>query len=217
MPWKSCEAKIAGQTFILHPLKALYWAEQDALLIADLHLGKARHFRREGFPVPMGVADANTDKLISLLLDFTPQRVIFLGDLFHSDYNEVWEDFGELLQQFSQIQFDLVIGNHDRLSDHAYRKVDLSVHPDSLQLANVLLTHEPQQDLPPEVFNLAGHIHPAVQLRGRGRQYLKLPCFYFGENAGLLPAFGSFTGTATIPVREGDRVYVVSGEAVVEM
>ena len=88
---------IKGQTFHLHPLKAIYWEEQGALLIADLHLGKTRHFRREGFPVPQGAGDANYDKLINLFLHFEPKRVIYLGDLFHSDYNQEWEELIDLM------------------------------------------------------------------------------------------------------------------------
>ena len=43
---------------------------------------------------------------------------------------------------------------------------------------------------------LAGHLHPGVRLHGPGRQSVRLPCFAFGRNAALLPAFSEFTGTA---------------------
>lgn len=39
---------------------------------------------------------------------------------------------------------------------------------------------------------------------------MRLPCFHFGSRCGILPAFGSFTGTATPALEPGDRVFVVS-------
>jgi metallophosphoesterase superfamily enzyme len=62
---------------------------------------------------------------------------------------------------------------------------------------------------------LAGHIHPAISLSGPGGQHERLPCFLFGERIGLLPAFGGFTGGATVRPRRGDRVFALAGEEVV--
>jgi len=80
-----------------------------------------------------------------------------------------------------------------------------------------VLTHHPQQRIPEGYYNLAGHVHPAVRLRGFGRQRLRLPCFYFGAQCGILPAFGAFTGLGDLRICEGDRVYVVTAEEVIGM
>jgi metallophosphoesterase superfamily enzyme len=64
------------------------------------------------------------------------------------------------------------------------------------------------------LYNFAGHIHPGVSLRGKGRQALTLPCFYFGTNQAYLPAFGKFTGLARITPCKDDRVYVVAEDKV---
>jgi hypothetical protein len=61
------------------------------------------------------------------------------------------------------------------------------------------------------------YVHPGVFLRGRGRQGKKVPCFFFGEYGGILPAFGAFTGSAILRARNGDRVFVVAGEEVLEV
>ena len=201
--------------FLLHPLKALYWQEHNLLLIADLHLGKARHFRKAGFPVPQAVGDANIDKLIFLFLEFTPERVIFLGDLFHSDFNAEWNAFTDLMDRFPQIQFELVRGNHDILSADLYHKTQMQIHPEALTIDQFILTHEPMESIPEGLYNLAGHIHPCVRLQGSGRQTLRLACFYFGAQSGLLPAFGEFTGMAKIDVQKQDRVFVVGEKQVI--
>jgi DNA ligase-associated metallophosphoesterase len=213
----TCTTNIYGQTFELHPLKAIFWPEQNALLIADLHLGKARHFRKEGFPVPQAVGDQNFEMLIHLLLHYRPVRVIFLGDLFHSDYNQEWEEIADLVQQFSTIQFDLVQGNHDILSDPTYAKAKINVFKKPLLIDNILLSHEPLTEWSTDYYNLAGHIHPCVKLRGLGRQSMRLPCFYFGLQQGILPAFGAFTGMAEIKGRKEDRVFPVTADAVVDL
>jgi metallophosphoesterase superfamily enzyme len=63
---------------------------------------------------------------------------------------------------------------------------------------------------------MAGHLHPAVRLAGRGGQSLALPCFYFGHAYAVLPAFGDFTGTALVSPRPGERVVVVADDTLIE-
>ena len=152
--------QIKGQHLQLHPLRAIYWEEQKCLLLADLHLGKAQHFRRSGIPLPETAGDANWDKLIHLLLTYQPERVLLLGDLFHSAYNPVWEEFGQLVQQFQSVQFELVVGNHDVLSDHQYERFGIVCHPEPYEVSPFLLSHHPMEDIPAGKYNLAGHIHP---------------------------------------------------------
>jgi metallophosphoesterase superfamily enzyme len=92
-----------------------------------------------------------------------------------------------------------------------------------LQLGPFLLTHHPLEEsseqpgaeVTPKYYNLAGHLHPGVTLRGGGRQSVTLPCFYFGRNTGLLPAFGAFTGLARIKPRKEDKVYVIADEKII--
>lgn len=209
--------KFQGQNFHLHPLKAIFWEEESVLLIADLHLGKAAHFRKSGIPVPQGVSDANWDKLISLLIDFQPERVLLLGDLFHSAYNAEWEDFKQIIYQFEAVSFELVLGNHDILDVSQYAAAALIVHNEPYTLGPFLLSHHPMEAIPSGYYNLAGHIHPAVRLSGQGRQGYRLACFYFGESQGILPAFGTFTGMATLQAKKGDRVYVIADDEVLEV
>lgn len=207
---KIIETHVFGETLHLHSLRAIYWQREKTLLISDLHLGKATHFRKHGIPVPHELSDTNWDKLISLLLDFQPQRVIFLGDLFHSDWNEEWDDFSHLTIQFSQVQFELVPGNHDILLADYYKNAQILLHPPLLTITPFLFSHHPLENIPNNYYNLCGHIHPSVCLRGNGRQRMRLPCFYFNAHQGIMPAFGAFTGTADIQPQYGDRIFVIA-------
>jgi DNA ligase-associated metallophosphoesterase len=208
---------LQGEQLTLHPYRAIYWQKHKALLLADLHLGKGAHFRKEGIPIPVQAGQVDFDKLIALLLDFQPERTLFLGDLFHSVYNPTWEEFGQLVNQFGDIHFELIAGNHDILSPHQYEKFQVKVHAEPYPMGPFLLSHHPMESVPEDRYNLAGHIHPGIRLSGLGRQRLRLPCFWFGKEQGLLPAFGSLTGTAPIEALAEDQVFVVTDEAVIEV
>lgn len=197
------------------PQKALWWPLRKILLVADLHLGKINHYRKAGYAVPTKANDENTTVLIDLLNRYKPERLIFLGDLFHSHYNEEWEVLGQVIRHFGATSFELVMGNHDIMSTLQYDRHGVKVHAEELQLDDLLLTHEPIESPSTDVYNLAGHIHPGARLFGKGRQALLLPCFYFGKRQGILPAFGSFTGLYPVKVMKGDQVFVIADGEVI--
>lgn len=201
----------------LLPEKAVWWASRKVLLVADLHLGKINHFRKAGIPVPTKANDKNWESILHLIDSTTPHRVIFLGDLFHSHYNEEWEVFRQLIRGFPNVSFELVIGNHDILSDNQYARNHLKVHRERLEERPFVLTHRPLDDMVDDLYNLSGHIHPGVLLKGKGKQAVTLPCFYFGELQGILPAFGSFTGLARIQPKKEDQIFVIVENTVVKI
>ena len=194
----------------MFPEKALTLMSNKILVLADLHFGKINHFRRSGIPVPPKANDRNSELLIDLLNRIKPERVIFLGDLFHSHYNEEWEVLGQVLRHFSSCVFELVKGNHDIMSKLQYERHNMYVYEGELKIGPFTLTHEPMEHPGDESYNLAGHIHPGIHLSGKGRQSLTLPCFYFGEHQGIMPAFGSFTGLATITPSKTDKIFVIA-------
>jgi DNA ligase-associated metallophosphoesterase len=197
--------------------KAIFWRSERILLIADVHLGKINHFRKAGIPVPTKANEKNMEVLLSLIQSVKPQRVIFLGDLFHSHYNEEWESTRTLIKSFPEISFELVVGNHDILSEVQYERSNLKLHRDTLIKSPFVLSHHPLETIPDHQYNLAGHIHPAIQLVGKGRQEVTLPCFYFGERQGILPAFGSFTGFARIRPKKNDQIYALVENSIVKV
>jgi len=198
--------------------RALYIDEIRVLVLADLHFGKVNHFRRAGLPVPTSATSRNAERLISLIQELEPARTIFLGDLFHSAYNDDWEVVGQIVRHFPACTFDLVRGNHDVLSDLQYTRQGIHMLEQE-SLGNLLLTHEPLpgNQIPKGLVNVAGHIHPAASLVGKGRQSLRLPCFWLSEQQLVLPAFGSFTGLFAVYPREKDTVFVIADNRVMEL
>lgn len=196
---------------LLLPEKAIYWPKRDTMLVADLHIGKSAHFRKHGIAVPDEVAQSNLNKLDVILERTSPKHLIILGDLFHSDINKEWQQFVEWRQAHPQLEVSLVVGNHDILDQQNYHAGRINVFQ-KMSLEPFQFVHDIEElkgQASKGKYVLSGHIHPAVQLNGKGRQRMKLPCFYFGSDYGILPAFGGFTGTHVIEPEERDRVFMI--------
>lgn len=208
------EFELQGEKLELLPAKAIYWPAQKALLLADTHFGKVTHFRKAGIALPEKAAINNLQKFHRLVADVQPRRVLFLGDLFHSDLNTEWLHFKETIRSFPEILFELIAGNHDILHDISYQNLNFSVHKNGLALGPFFLSHEPETHA---LYNLCGHIHPGVRLTGIGRQSMRVPTFYFSQSQGILPAFGEFTGLHLLKAKKEDTIFIVSGQEVMRI
>ncbi|MDX5326381.1 MAG: ligase-associated DNA damage response endonuclease PdeM [Bacteroidota bacterium] len=207
MPFGECE-------WLLDPRRAMVNESLRWLIISDLHLGKARHFQRSGIPVPASMTQTDLDRLASLIKDHQPDRVVLLGDLFHSDENRDWAIFAEFVKDHFPLHFTLVQGNHDILDRERYEEGGLELVNEIID-PHFIMRHEPGGD--GELPLIAGHLHPGIRLRGRARQSMRLPCFYIQEKTFILPAFGRFTGTALIHPQKNDRIIAIAENGLVEL
>jgi DNA ligase-associated metallophosphoesterase len=211
----------------LFPCGAIHVPTLQTLLIADAHFGKAVSFRRLGVPVPETSTVATLERLDQLVGQTGAKSIVFLGDFLHSAWAHAPSTQGILSSwrhRNTELALTLVRGNHDDKAGDppaalGIRVVDepLLIYPGHSCLA---LCHHPQ--LIAGAYVLAGHWHPCVSVSGRGRDSLRLSCFWFGAaksaNAmGILPAFGSFTGMYPIARRAGDTVFAVAGEVIREV
>jgi DNA ligase-associated metallophosphoesterase len=224
--------EIRGESLDLLPERGIWWSAEKTLLIADAHLGKAECFQTLGVPLPLDASVGTLATLSHLLTRTRAERLIVLGDLLHARAGRtpaLVQTVTDWRKQHQQLDWVLVRGNHDyQAGDPPAAWAVRCVH-EPLHAEPFLLYHHPGHtaaDRPAEWsadpladdhYRLAGHVHPAVQLRGLARQRLRLPCFFFGRQAGLLPAFGQFTGTAIIRPGRGERVYVVADGQVFEV
>jgi len=202
----------------LLPERAMYWPRAETLFVADTHWGKDAAFRAAAIAVPGGTLDDDLDRLGAVIKRTGARRLIVLGDLLHAkkgrapgtlDAIQAWRS------HHADLDVMLVRGNHDQGAGDPPDKWRLECVDAPYTLAPFALQHEPQQVT--EGYTLAGHIHPAVNLSGMGRQSIRLSCFWFGRRVGVLPAFGSFTGCATIRAHRGDRVFVVAEGEVIQV
>lgn len=197
---------INQHNFTLHPSGCIFWITKKILLISDVHLGKVAHFRKHGMAIPNDAIFENFTKLNVVLELFKPETIIFLGDLFHSKMNKEWNLFANWTKEISQ-EVILVEGNHDIIDKKNYEDLGIKIYSE-LIIEDFLLTHHPFERK--NFFNFCGHIHPGIQLKGVGKQHLKLPCFFNKPQQLILPAFGEFTGNYYLIPTEKDVVYAVT-------
>lgn len=200
-----------GERLTLLPERALYWERTRTLFLADAHLGKAATFRAFGMPLPEGGTEADLSRLSAAVERTGAESLIVLGDLLHAEKGRdtaTLESVSAWRRRCSFLDVLLVRGNHDDRAGDPPEDWQVRCVDGPVLLPPFVLNHVPLAD--PRGYVLAGHLHPAVRLVGRGRQTVKLPCFWFGEPGAVLPAFGSFIAGATIRPRSGDRVFVAT-------
>ncbi|GAC1310973.1 MAG: ligase-associated DNA damage response endonuclease PdeM [Mucilaginibacter sp.] len=209
--------KLLNQDLLLLPQKAIYWQQEKALIAADVHLGKVGHFRKAGIAVPRDMEQSELAALSDLIDEHKPEKIIFLGDFFHSDMNSDWDWFILWRSQFPKLEVILVRGNHDIIDDSYYHQLNISLH-DRLFVGPFLMLHHPlsvEEQQTAAGYSFCGHIHPGVRLVGKGRQQITLPCFAFGEKQAILPSFGKFTGRVAIRSHKTDRIFAVTQDKVI--
>ena len=212
----TASVQVAGETLTLHAERAVTWERARTLLVADPHFGKAAAFRAGGIPVPHGTTLAAVDRLDALLQDTRPARVIFLGDFLHAREGRsarTLDRLHEFRARWQDTEMLLVRGNHDRKAGDPPPTLDIQCVDAPLVEAPFVFLHEPAAS--PHGYSLAGHIHPGARLYGPGGMHERLACFWFGAHCGVLPAFGEFTGLATVSPQPEDRIYCVAGGEVI--
>ena len=206
-----------GQNLILMPQKALYWEEEKTLIVTDLHIGKVGHFRKAGIAIPRLLEQEDLAVLSDLIHSLRPAKLIFLGDLFHSEHNGDWNWLVLWRELFTDLEITLVKGNHDILHEDYYLEAGFKL-TEKLTVAPFEFVHEPaDMSAGAQAYSISGHVHPAVKLRGKGRQSLTLPCFYFGQQQAILPAFGRFTGCCCLSNIQNASVFGILQHKVVRL
>ena len=209
---------LGGQPLSLLPQKAAFLPESNTLLVADAHIGKAVSFRKLGVPVPRGTTSETLAVLADLVARLDVRQIVFLGDFLHSARSHAASTLGAVArwrQAHLALELTLVRGNNDDRAGDPPPSLGIACVDEPLILGGLALCHHPQARA--EGYVLAGHLHPCVHLGGRAHDRLRLPCFWFGAEVGVLPAFGAFTGMHGIRASDGERVFVVGDEAVTEL
>ena len=202
LDWGGASLELLGE-------KAVWDPAERALLLADVHLGKAETFQAHGIPLPSDGDAANLNTLLALAHRLQPAAVIVLGDLIHSRLGLTGELRAKLtaLPELLGCPLRLIGGNHERGS-----WIEGLIQEPAQALGPWWLSHEP--DPRPGLLNLCGHLHP-VAVVGSGADRLRLPCFALnrGANRLALPAFGVLTGGH--PCDGSDQVWLVAEGTVV--
>lgn len=185
----AAEIELAGARLTLDHSGAIWWADEQMLVVSDLHLEKGSAFAARGAPLPPYDTRATLARLETLVERLRPQCVLALGDSFHDaglDERMGSADRATLALLVASVSaWVWIAGNHDptpprRLGGAA---------AEELSLGGLTFRHEPT-GAPGEV---AGHLHPCGRVARRGRM-LRRRCFASDGARLVAPAFGAFAG-----------------------
>ena len=160
--------------------------------------------------MPGGTTHANLARIDGLLTETGARRLVVLGDFLHaadSRTSAVLQALAQWRARQAALQIVLVRGNHDSHAGDPPVALGIEVVDEPWLIGPFAGCHHPQRHATHHV--LAGHVHPAVRLRGRGGDGLRLPCFASDAGLTLLPAFGEFTGSHVMRPEAGTRLFPV--------
>lgn len=189
-PDSAAALTLADATLIADPSGALFWPDQQLLVVADLHLEKGSAFAARGVLLPPYDTAATLTRLARLTAHYAPRLVIALGDSFH--------DGGGPLRMAAADRMTLTALQHRRdwLWISGNHDPDPTVgiggrFAGAVAIGSLTFRHEPSaQACAGEV---AGHLHPLARVARRGRA-IRRRCFASDGRRLVMPAFGAFTG-----------------------
>ena len=196
------------------PSRALFLPQTKELLICDVHLGKAEYFQQNGIPLTNNSDENNFTRIESIVRKYSPEKLIILGDLFHSKYSisKTLQKRVEDLPEQLKINVELVLGNHDVGCNINNIKI-LDIRKNK----NITLSHEPLNLADNKSLNICGHYHPKLYLKNNGDK-LSLRCFAMDtkKNNLYLPAFGDLTG-GYLCKKSFKKWAIISEEEIIEI
>ena len=176
----------------MFPSRSLFVHKTRELLISDIHLGKGEYFQQNGIPLTNEGDKSNFERIYSLIDEFNPNKLIILGDIFHSKYaiNSKLKNNVEELNSYSKNKIIFIEGNHDKgclINNIIYQK--------SISSLNLIYSHEPLNIKKKNVLNICGHYHPKILLKDF-KDKISLRCFALDKYRSTLylPSFGDLTG-----------------------
>lgn len=183
---------LVAKNVLLDGRLALFHEREKWLAVADLHFGYELSQRAAGNLYPLWGMDASNARLLALLGDYEPERLIILGDLVHD--RAASSEAQALLGRARKLCEVIVIaGNHDRQLGKEIEFVD------SWQTKRFHFHHGHCAAEPSPRIQIIGHHHPAGTLRDGAGLHLKLPAFIQQPKCWIMPAFSPWaSGTPWI-------------------
>lgn len=207
------EREIRGTLFEFYAEGVIHWPDEKLIILSDLHIGKSTHFRKNGLPIGPEAFENDILKLTKIIDSLHVEKVLLLGDVFHSSSNWEHDVFYEFLKKRKESVI-LIAGNHDRhcLENERSESLPFDTIAQSMIIGPFLFSHEPTEHQ--NLFNICGHLHPAFRLKGKGRQSLKVRCFVLRKSQCILPAFGSLNGSMIIDTEriEDEMLLLIEGK-----
>lgn len=177
-----------------HPLGALYWPRERALIVSDLHLEKGSAFATRGVMLPPYDTRTTLMRMRRLIKELDPAMVISLGDAFHDVGAETrmdQEDEETIAELMRERRWIWILGNHD---PEPPQRFAAETHAE-FAIGALTFRHEPVAGAAPG--EVAGHLHPCARVSTEGC-IQRRRCFASDGARLIMPALGAYTGGLNI-------------------
>ena len=181
---------------------ALWLAAERILVVADLHWGYAASHRARGNLLPLwGDQDVNA-RLTSLIADYDPTEMIWLGDIVHAAEGAVSAE--DYLRR-TVVPTTVLAGNHDRRWHRAMEKT---------ARRGKYFFHHGDIDHPVAdgLIEIVGHHHPAFHWWDGAGGRAKLPALVSESSRLVLPAFSPWAAGTEWKTEPGSTLWVIAGK-----
>lgn len=181
---------VCGKRFSTDPSGALFWPEQNTLIVADLHLEKGSAKAGKGRLLPPYDTRSTLRRLAAVMDRYDPDRVVALGDSFRDVAAAERMPLGErkklsILRQGREWYW--VTENYEPDPPDWLGGI---VCP-ALTLEGIKFRHQPSSGQ--KSHEIAGHLHPAARLTRRGAS-VRRKCFISNGARLVIPSFGVYAG-----------------------
>ncbi len=188
--------------------RCIWMPEQDAVIIADLHLGYEAVLRMDGVAMPRYQDRVISERLEHILDRYDPCCIVINGDFKHNfsrNLRQEWREVNAMLSFLAdEHDVHLVRGNHDNFLKTIAVRHDVSMTW-RYDMGDVTVTHGHRDDVPRGDRTLLAHEHPFIKLRDEVGATLSMPCYLYTDDVAVMPAFSPIvSGTDVSDAMPGD-------------
>jgi uncharacterized protein len=195
----SVRAEISPGVFVDARL-AVWIASERILVVADLHWGYAETHRARGNLLPQWGDETMAAQLDSLVADYAPAEVIWLGDVVHGREGAT---AAERYLSSVTVPTTVLAGNHDRRWNGATATF--------AQRGQYYFHHgDVHRVVPPGCTEMIGHYHPAYAWSDGAGARVKLPALVASPQRLVLPAFSPWAAGAEFSPEPDATVWLIA-------
>ena len=199
-----------AEDILLDGRLALFHKQQRWLAVADLHFGYELSQRAAGRLMPFWGMQSVEARLVELLREYAPQRLVIVGDIVH-DRTSAAEArlLLDRLRGFCEVI--ALAGNHDR------RLGDILETQDSWQSDGFHFHHGHCAAETPGKIQIIGHHHPSGTVKDGAGLRLKLPAFVQQGSCWILPAFSPWAAGGAWQADTESRMWLCSPQRILQL
>ncbi|MDR0778273.1 MAG: metallophosphoesterase [Methanomassiliicoccaceae archaeon] len=176
--------------------RCLILDDGPTVIMGDLHIGYEKALEGEGIYLPRVNTDSIRSSMNRIICRHEPKRIVLLGDIKHDFARPPYEcrlEVTKIIRMLTDAAEVIVIkGNHDNFLQNILSDLGMQVL-DHVDISGFRLEHgHADSGVRPVII---GHEHPSVRISGAMSGSVKLQCFLYSKESGVLviPPFSPFS------------------------